>query len=55
MPDVVGDKSKQPAECDEAKNGKCLHIKCTYEGWDDSTYECGVCGLRYKLYEDEMK
>jgi len=35
----------------------CPNIKCTYEGWEDSTYECQKpgCARRYKLYEDEMR
>lgn len=34
----------------------CSHeYKCVYEGWEDETYQCSLCGDRYKLYDEDMK
>lgn len=51
--DIKGDKEKQPVECDE--DTKCPNIKCVYEGWDDETWRCDVCGAYFKIYYEEMQ
>jgi hypothetical protein len=52
--DKLGDKSKQPAGCEETE-GTCPNMKCTYEGMDGERYRCAVCGASYFLDYEEMK
>ena len=53
MADKEGDKEKQPPNCNEDTH--CPNMINTYEGWDSETWECQVCGARFKLYYDEMQ
>lgn len=54
--DTKGNPDKQPPECkiNEAPP-RCPHCICTYEGWDEETYNCETCGEHYKLYYEDMK
>lgn len=49
-----GDESKKPVECRDNWT-KCPNIKLTYQGWGSETYECDVCGERFKLYYEDMQ
>lgn len=67
MSDRKADKSKRPPECKDDTHtpdparpgfviwGSCPHLKTVSETWDTETLECAVCGLRYTLYDDEMR
>lgn len=61
------DLSKRPKECKEGTHtpdvnrpgfviwGSCPHLKSVSQTWETETYQCNVCGLRYILYDDDMK
>lgn len=51
--DIKGNKELQPPECKE--DTKCPNMVNIYQGWDDETWECPVCGARFKLYYEDMK
>lgn len=55
MADTPADESKQPPECKAlmSKTG-CKNCDTTYEGMDGESWECKVCGLRFKLYYEDM-
>ena len=50
------DKTKQPIGCNET-TASCKNLKETsnYADMDGETYECDVCGLRFRLYYDDMR
>lgn len=53
MADTPGDPSKQPASCNEDTH--CPNIECLFEGIDEETWECSICGARFKIYYDELR
>lgn len=57
MADRKGDKTKQPPECTVDKDARCpnLHEVSRPGDMEGETYECKVCGERYRLDYEEMK
>lgn len=54
MADIKGDKSKQPEGCEETES-TCPNMKMRDDfDTEGETYECAVCGARYKLYYEDM-
>lgn len=53
MADQKADPAKQTAECKANDTARCPNKK-SRDTWDTETVWCDVCGLYYKLYDDEM-
>lgn len=51
----ASDKTKQPPECKEDSSCPNLKETSSYTDMDGETYECSVCGLRYRLYYEDMQ
>lgn len=54
MRDVKADPAKQTAECIAADTLGCAN-KQSRDTWDTETVWCDVCGLYYKLHDDDMR
>lgn len=54
MRNVPGDKAKQPLECKEDTSCRNLQETSSTTDMDGETYNCIVCGLRYRLYYEDM-
>ena len=54
MSEREADPNLQTSEC-KANNTKRCPNKNSSETWDSETVWCNVCGLYYKLYDEDMK
>ena len=55
MNDIEGDPEKKTEEC-KKREKKCSNLKETSSSsdMDGETWECDVCGKRYRLYYEDM-
>lgn len=53
----MGDKNKQPPECDTSKytDNPCPNMKEVGGGFEGERYRCAVCGATFYLDYDEMR
>lgn len=53
---AIKSRSRSPQSCCTEDNCYlCTNMKSADSTWDSDRYECAVCGLSYKTYDEEMK
>lgn len=55
MKTTDGDKNKQPEDCKDGTSCPYIEETSASTDMDGETYNCSVCGLRFRLYYEDMQ